>query len=108
MLVPGTGWWRAWSRGRGRTRGRGWRARPTSTPSPASRSAPAGRLQCRAVSEPQVWRVEVDEAETVGRLLAAFRTHNGSDWPSDNAMLATVERLIEQPDVDFLLASVDV
>jgi GNAT superfamily N-acetyltransferase len=54
-----------------------------------------------------VWRAEPHEAEVVGELLAAFRDHNGGDWPSDNAMIATVERLIEQPDVDFLLASVD-
>ena len=52
-----------------------------------------------------VWRAHPHEAETVGRLLAAFRDHYGRDWPSDNAMLAVVERLIEQPDVDFLLAS---
>jgi GNAT superfamily N-acetyltransferase len=54
-----------------------------------------------------VWRAEPHEAEVVGELLAAFRDHYGRSWPSDNAMIATVERLIEQPDVDFLLASVD-
>jgi GNAT superfamily N-acetyltransferase len=54
-----------------------------------------------------VWRATVDEAEAVGRLLIAFRDHNGGDWPSDNAMLAAVERLIEKPDVDFLLGAVD-
>jgi GNAT superfamily N-acetyltransferase len=52
-----------------------------------------------------VWRAEPHEAETVARLLVAFRDHMGSDRPSDNAILATVERLIEQPDVDYLLAS---
>jgi GNAT superfamily N-acetyltransferase len=54
-----------------------------------------------------VWRAEPHEAETVARLLVGFRNHNGHDWPSDNAMLATVERLIEQPDVDFLLGCAD-
>jgi ribosomal protein S18 acetylase RimI-like enzyme len=54
-----------------------------------------------------VWRAEPHEAEIVARLLVGFRNHNGHDWPSDNAMLATVERLIEQPDVDFLLACAD-
>ena len=54
-----------------------------------------------------VWRAQPDEAETVARLLVEFRNHNGKDWPSDNAMLAVVERLIEQPDVEYLLASVD-
>jgi GNAT superfamily N-acetyltransferase len=54
-----------------------------------------------------VWRATIDDAEAVGRLLIAFRDHNGNDRPSDNAMLATVDRLIEMPDVDFLLGSVD-
>jgi ribosomal protein S18 acetylase RimI-like enzyme len=54
-----------------------------------------------------VWRAEPHEAEIVARLLVGFRNHNGHDWPSDNAMLATVERLIEQHDVDFLLACAD-
>jgi GNAT superfamily N-acetyltransferase len=54
-----------------------------------------------------VWRAQPDEAETVARLLVEFRNHNGKDWPSDNAMLAVVERLIEQPDVEYLLACAD-
>src|SRR5206468_415849 len=54
-----------------------------------------------------VRRAEPHDAETVASLLIAFRDHYGRDRPSDNAMLAVVERLIEQPDVDFLLASVD-
>jgi GNAT superfamily N-acetyltransferase len=54
-----------------------------------------------------VWPAEPHEAETVARLLVGFRDHYGRDWPSDNAMLAVVERLIELPDVDFLLASPD-
>jgi GNAT superfamily N-acetyltransferase len=36
-----------------------------------------------------------------------FRDHLGHDWPSENAILAAVERLIELPDVDYLLASPD-
>ena len=60
-----------------------------------------------AMGEPRVWRAEIDEAESVTRLLVGFRNHYGKDWPSDNAMLATVERLIEQPDVDFLLGAAD-
>ena len=54
-----------------------------------------------------VWRAEPHEAETVARLLVGFRDHMGHDWPSDNAMLATVERLIEDPTVDYLLAAPD-
>jgi GNAT superfamily N-acetyltransferase len=54
---------------------------------------------------PTAWRAAPDEAETVARLLVAFRDHNGHDWPSDNAFLASVEKLIERTDTEFLLAS---
>jgi len=52
-----------------------------------------------------VWRAEPHEAGIVARLLIAFRNHYGRDRPSDDAMLAVVDRLLESPDVDFLLAS---
>jgi len=55
--------------------------------------------------EPRVWRAEHHEAETVARLLVAFRDHLGLDWPSDNAFLAGVERLIEDPNTVFLLGT---
>ena len=55
----------------------------------------------------EVWRAEPHEAETVARLLVAFRDHNGHDWPSANAILATVERLIEQPETEYLLVCAD-
>ena len=45
------------------------------------------------------------EAETVAGLLVAFRDHLGIDWPSDNAFLAGVERLIEDQNAEFLLAA---
>ena len=54
-----------------------------------------------------VWKAEPDEAEAVARLLVAFRDYYGRDWPSDNSMLASVERLIETPDTEFLLGSPD-
>jgi GNAT superfamily N-acetyltransferase len=54
-----------------------------------------------------VWRAEPHEAEAVARLLVGFRNHYGKDWPSDNAMLAMVERLIEDPGTEYLLAAVD-
>jgi ribosomal protein S18 acetylase RimI-like enzyme len=56
---------------------------------------------------PRVWVAEPAEAETVGRLLVAFRNHLGVDWPSDNAFLAGVERLIENPDVRYVLGAPD-
>jgi GNAT superfamily N-acetyltransferase len=56
----------------------------------------------------QVWVVsEPDEAETVAQLLTEFRDHNGHDWPSDNSILASVERLLEDPGTEYLLGSPD-
>lgn len=54
-----------------------------------------------------VWLAEPDEAEHVARLLVAFRDWFGNDWPSDNAFLAGVERLMERPDTEFLLGTPD-
>jgi GNAT superfamily N-acetyltransferase len=54
-----------------------------------------------------VWRAEPDEADTVGELLIAFRDHLGVEWPSDNAFLAGVDRLIEDPNTAYLLAAPD-
>jgi ribosomal protein S18 acetylase RimI-like enzyme len=56
---------------------------------------------------PRVWVAEPAEAETVARLLVAFRNHLGVDWPSDNAFLAGVERLIETRDAKYLLGAPD-
>jgi len=55
----------------------------------------------------RTWRAEPHEAEIVARLLVAFRDHHGRDWPSDNAFLAGVERLIETTECEFLLAAPD-
>ena len=51
------------------------------------------------------WIAERHEAETVADLLIAFRDHMGSDWPSDNAFLAGVERLMDDRDTDFVLGA---
>jgi ribosomal protein S18 acetylase RimI-like enzyme len=48
---------------------------------------------------------EPAEAETVARLLVELRDHNGRDWPSENAFLASVEDLIEQRHTEFLLGT---
>jgi GNAT superfamily N-acetyltransferase len=53
------------------------------------------------------WKAGPHEAEIVARLLVAFRNHLGYDWPSDNAFLAGVERLIDERDTEFLLAAPD-
>jgi len=56
---------------------------------------------------PATWRAEPHEAETVAALLVQFRDHMGRDWPSENAFLAGVERLIERTDTEFLLGCPD-
>jgi GNAT superfamily N-acetyltransferase len=53
----------------------------------------------------RAWRAQFDEAEAVAELLVGFRDHMGSDWPSANAFLASVERLLEDPHTEFLLAA---
>ncbi|MCW3038358.1 MAG: family N-acetyltransferase [Solirubrobacterales bacterium] len=51
------------------------------------------------------WIAEAHEAETVARLLIAFRDHYGRDWPSDDAFRAGVERLMGDPDTEFVLGA---
>jgi GNAT superfamily N-acetyltransferase len=53
----------------------------------------------------RAWLAQPDEAEAVAGLLVAFRDHMGSDWPSANAFLASVERLLEDRDTEFLLGA---
>jgi ribosomal protein S18 acetylase RimI-like enzyme len=55
----------------------------------------------------RVWVAELDEAEVVAQLLVEFRNHMGLEWPSDNAFYAGVERLLEDPDTEYLLGSPD-
>jgi GNAT superfamily N-acetyltransferase len=55
----------------------------------------------------RAWIARPEEAEAVAGLLVAFRDHMGLDWPSENAFLASVERLLDGRDMDFLLAVPD-
>jgi GNAT superfamily N-acetyltransferase len=55
----------------------------------------------------RAWVAQPHEAEAVADLLVAFRDHLGSGWPSDNAFLASVERLLEDQNSEFLLAAPD-
>jgi ribosomal protein S18 acetylase RimI-like enzyme len=54
-----------------------------------------------------VWVADVDEAEVVAQLLVGFRNHLGHDWPSDNAFLAGVDKLIEDRNADFVIGAPD-
>jgi GNAT superfamily N-acetyltransferase len=55
----------------------------------------------------RAWVAQPHEAEAVAALLVGFRDHMGSSWPSENAFLASVERLLEDRDTEFLLATPD-
>jgi ribosomal protein S18 acetylase RimI-like enzyme len=59
------------------------------------------------MSSAHAWLAGPDEAETVAELLVAFRDHQGVDWPSANAFLASVERLMEDVNTDFVLGAPD-
>ena len=52
-----------------------------------------------------IWIAGPHEAEIVTRLMIGFRDYLGYDWPSDNAFLASVEKLLEDPQTDFLLGA---
>ena len=54
-----------------------------------------------------VWVADLSEAEAVADLLVEFRDWYGRDWPSDNSILASVEKLIEDPGTEYLLGSPD-
>lgn len=51
------------------------------------------------------WVATQNEAAEIAALLVQFRDHNGDDWPPDNAFLAGVEKLLDDQDTEFLLAS---
>jgi ribosomal protein S18 acetylase RimI-like enzyme len=55
----------------------------------------------------RAWLAGPEEAEAVAGLLVQFRDHMGADWPSENAFLASVERLVEDRDTEYLLATPD-
>lgn len=59
------------------------------------------------MSEPRVWLASASEAGPVAGLLAGFRSHWGKDEPSDESMLASVERIMAEDGGDYLLAAVD-
>ena len=51
------------------------------------------------------WVADPDEAEVVAALIVEFRDHLGGGEPSPESMLASVRRLIDDPDTEFLLAA---
>ena len=50
------------------------------------------------------WLAGPDEARAVAGLMAQFRDHLGSAEPSDASVLRSVERIMADPDSEFLLA----
>ena len=75
--------------------------------STGSSSGAARRARCTRTSV-RVWRAAPDEAP--GRsptLLGGFRDHLGYDFPPDDSLLASVERIIGRDDAEYLLAGDD-
>jgi ribosomal protein S18 acetylase RimI-like enzyme len=56
---------------------------------------------------PGVRLAQPQDLPTVTRLMAAFRDHLGLDAPSDAEVERGVERLLGDPETEFLLASAD-
>ncbi len=54
-----------------------------------------------------VWVAGPHEAEVVTRLMVGFRDYLGYDWPSENAFLAGIEKLLDDVGTDFLLGAKD-
>jgi ribosomal protein S18 acetylase RimI-like enzyme len=57
------------------------------------------------VNAAHIWRARPHDASAVAGLLVAVRNHLGFDQPSDDAFLASVERLVEDPATDYLLGA---
>jgi len=54
---------------------------------------------------PEVWLAGAAEVEHVSGLMAAFRNHIERDAPTDEEIRSTAERLLKEPDTEFLLAA---
>ena len=54
---------------------------------------------------PAVWIAQPSEAETVARLMLAFRDHLGLERPTDEAGRAAIERLLTDPETEFVLGA---
>jgi GNAT superfamily N-acetyltransferase len=52
----------------------------------------------------RAWVAGPDEAGLAAALMAQFRDHLGSTEPSDASVLRSVQRIIAEPDSEFLLA----
>ena len=52
----------------------------------------------------RAWVATPDEAGAVAALMGRFRDHLGSSEPSDASVLRSVQRIMAEPDGEFLLA----
>src|SRR6478735_1918270 len=54
---------------------------------------------------PKVWIAGIEDADTVIRLLTAFRDHLGYDYPGHDAFERNVKRLLLDDNTEYLLAA---
>jgi GNAT superfamily N-acetyltransferase len=55
----------------------------------------------------RIWRATPDDAADVARLLAGFRDWFGRDWPGEDSLRASVERIMARDDSEYLLGAAD-
>ena len=56
---------------------------------------------------PAAWIAQPPEADAVARLMLAFRDHLGLERPTDEDGRASVARLLEDPETEFVLAATE-
>lgn len=64
-------------------------------------------MSADAQAAPPIWAAGPGDAQAVATLLVEFRDSLERDWPSANAFLAGVERLIEGREAEYLLGATD-
>ncbi|MCD6726786.1 MAG: GNAT family N-acetyltransferase [Solirubrobacteraceae bacterium] len=63
------------------------------------------RRPVATAADARIWLAEADEAQTVARLLIAFRDDLGYHSPGDELFHAVAPRLIDDPSTEFLLGA---
>ena len=71
----------------------------------AETTGPQGHARATVATVSHVWRADPAEAEVVAGLLAQFRDWMGRESPSGESLRSGVERLIADPQAEYLLGA---